>query len=520
MNKKYFSYLFRSRKMFLFFYCILFLCFALSPFLTTRHVDNNSYIVRLSLNITSIGSGLLAFILPLWHFSFVHSRKSADRYFSLPLSRWQQFSTTCLFALTMSYGLFLLNATIALSLHNEAASLSSFDIAKMLVVPVALLTLLILFASACFLVANNLFDGFVMVLAYSVFPIFCSGMLSIFLSLFVAGAYSSSANFLIFLSPIFMVGKIFEALFSPLLVQNFSLSHSSANLYLLHHFWLCASLLVLYIFVAAQVCIHHFIKRKAERSDQISNEFFAYPLVIASYVVVTLSIITFIALGNEPFFRGLLNNTLAYLVIFFLCAIANFVYRRKIEIRKSTLLLFVASFVFAVSMSSVAIFTKGFGIAEMIQLPKEGLTVSYRGEFSEEMYQKIPSIKNRDVVFQFSFGFQKGDREKETPEFINFIQNIRQQAIDNFYEIKKNNFLNRSFEEGKGRIYGNLVIGTSKLKSEIPFFSHSNYRISHPLDWSQLEKLDHFGKLSFDCMVGDNYRRLTLQEFKKEFLTE
>lgn len=209
INKNYLSYLFRSRKVFLIFYYILFLALSLASFLMDTPGRDNLSSVYNSLFIATLGSCLLALGLPLLQFSFAHKRKSADIYFALPMKRKEQLFTNLLFIWLASYLFYLMNAALSMALYNNFVPIGSEKVLLLLLVPVFALLLLTICSSAWFLVANNIFDGFVMVAAYSFMPLFLSILLGIFFDSYVAGSPLAMVSVVTFVSPIMFVLNIF-----------------------------------------------------------------------------------------------------------------------------------------------------------------------------------------------------------------------------------------------------------------------------------------------------------------------
>ena len=87
MNKNYFLYLFKKRKIAIFFFLAVYVGMAFAPFMFTNLQDGS--VLRdcflSSVAISSAMSTILCFGLPILLFHFVHQKRTVDIYFSLPV---------------------------------------------------------------------------------------------------------------------------------------------------------------------------------------------------------------------------------------------------------------------------------------------------------------------------------------------------------------------------------------------------------------------------------------------------
>ena len=178
MSKSYFKYLYQSKKILWNFLTLVFFAISFTPVLSDMEdgVLRLKTIVTVALSLSLI----LCFVLPAILFSVYQRRRSSDQYFALPLSRRTILVSTIGFAwffVLMNW----LGVTVLAHILMNAGFLQKWPL---LILYMALaIGVLLLVNSLVFLVANNVFDGIIMTIAY--FFIF-------FIVLFLEKSFTSS----------------------------------------------------------------------------------------------------------------------------------------------------------------------------------------------------------------------------------------------------------------------------------------------------------------------------------------
>lgn len=183
MSKTYFFYLLAKNKVTLVFFYLVHLCLSLSPLASLR--ENRVFSISMATNFCLISAFILAIILPMLLFKFVHRKTSSDCYFCLPIKREKQFITIVIFSWLSIYLFYALNFSFILLLSNTSFSLLNLFILYFLTF--LFILALVIFTSATYLIANNLFDGVIICCAYFVAPFLISLIIIQFFISFVVG---------------------------------------------------------------------------------------------------------------------------------------------------------------------------------------------------------------------------------------------------------------------------------------------------------------------------------------------
>ena len=330
LNKNYFKYLLKSKKYF------VVIVFLIEFVLTIGSIG--SYRTYNSFNdqalILYIVSAVVAFVLPLIVFSYVHNKKAVDTYFSLGISRKEMLSTGIIFCLAisfLSYFFSLLVFIIGLLIKGTSTELAFL----LSTIPVALINYLalIVFNSFIYLLANSVFDGIVILAAYSFLPLAFYIIVSCFQSTFIIGVdivTNYICKYLVYLSPLFMT------FFSPYALKNLFVKEVGTY-YFDVNFWTMSVVNALYLIVFAYLLYKVYIDRDVERSGDYSNSFFAYPFIIGIYTALSLLFIACCLNSYWSFYEIIL----LYVLIFVLYIAANFIYKRKFSLPKFQTIMFV-----------------------------------------------------------------------------------------------------------------------------------------------------------------------------------
>ena len=501
MSSKFMSYLIKNRKVALIFFFVIYLGIMLTPYLggNTEVYTSNGVITASQMSLmqikgkftTSLGFGvvmsmILSYALPVLLFAYVHSKKSVDLYFALPVKRSEQLITNILFALGICFGYFFVSSlVIYLCFAIKGVSIGGYLL--ILLSALVIFAIMLCINSLLFLVANNLFDGIVMIASYSGLALLIYVMVSVFGTYIIAGTrgYDLAGKIAAYTSPLYIASETFVNLFDRF-IEGSDISFSISHIILL---------IVLGV-VACYGLYRHFVLRKSERAEQVSNKFFAYPFVIHFYAIACLAIIAFNAVTEG----GLLSNLFVYLLLLFVYIVATFVYKRKISVRPIYIIFYVCAMAITFLFASVAWKTRAFGLSEAYDLRK-GDELTYYSYFSESTELGETITGNISASFDTS----KLDEYKEA---IDIFESKRKQSIDVFYE------------DDSAYSFGHIQVDNSSHsvdpisgKERVRNLESYNYVLHDVYTIEELKILDKYCEIELhDYEIDKTY---TLEEFLK-----
>ena len=404
MSKSYFKYLYQSKKILWNFLTLVFFAISFTPVLSDMEdgVLRLKTIVTVALSLSLI----LCFVLPAILFSVYQRRRSSDQYFALPLNR----RTILVSTIGFSWFFVLMNwlgVTVLAHILMNAGFLQKWPL---LILYMALaIGVLLLVNSLVFLVANNVFDGIIMTIAY--FFIF-------FIVLFLEKSFTSS---IIAGQGDWGVGWLGEVylLFSPVMMiinDYLRVFMTMGSIYDFYPAWFTISLLVMYGLVALIGLRRYFICRSSENAELVSNDPMAYPLIIHVYLGGLMFALAFQYWKMERFLI-----VLSLLLLLLAYVIAMFVYRRKIALSRNNVIVFVLTMAIGFGFAFMGMHTKGFGLANQYQL-KVGETLIY--EINNDDY-RTRNIHIRIPTHEFS----------KYQEVIDMMEKYRKEEINQYYQL-------------------------------------------------------------------------------------
>lgn len=318
INKNYFKYLFKSKIIAWVFFGIMFVAISMSSFLTPGNEAADCFRVT---TITSLVlSIIMSFALPVFLFSFVHRKRSCDMYFSLPIDRKELLITTITFSFVLIFSYYAITSIFALLFTMRSTTIFFSSLfASYAMMALGILALLII-NSCIYLFANNIFDGIVMLAAYS--------------AIFVAISLTAETISDLLLIP-FMLSSFEEGiLFSPVAIVAVNFTSISQNIvqsidetmsFVPSVSYLQITVLVIYTCIACFLLKKNFVERKTERAEQVSNTFFSYPFIINFYLLVSL-----VNLGFSIIKSNMIDSfILLYILLFCIYLISIFVTKER-----------------------------------------------------------------------------------------------------------------------------------------------------------------------------------------------
>ena len=475
MNKNYMKYLIRSWKVTVIFFAALFFGLAATPMINSY---DSASAYRASLEIMSIEAAALTFILPVLLFSFAHRRRSADLFFSLPVSRMAQLITNLVFAFCTIYGFFLITSLLLWIPYGNHV----FPFAGVLAInATAALTIaaLLLVHSCWYLIANNIFDGIVMIASWSFLPLLIYVVVNSFADNMIAGQNGTVlGDICMWLSPLAMgVRNMFELSSWP---------DVDVKLYY-------DILLALWALVGAAGLYWHFVRRKSERAEQLSDDPLAYPFIINVYALGILVI-----MACELVHDASLSFITLYLILLFIYVVAQFVYNRKIRLTKKIFITFGALTLISLIFAQAAFRTRGFGLGNRFSLDQgTNMRIDYSAVVDKDDISRLIIRDDTGIKYDYeqeayvNFTLYMPDSEYENNPMLKEMMNrYREDSISLFYSQRKN--LSR-----------NARINFMNSNRSYNFYTNNYY---YPLDKAfSLEDLKFIDSLPYgDVLIQSN----------------
>ncbi len=356
ISLSYLKYLWKSKKTLVLFSALITALFPVAFHMIDRSATPAVY-------LSWFISMVLAFAMPCILFRFFQDRRAVDTYLSINVSRRELLVTSILFSFLVSYGCYFLGVTLAFILNARMSF--TFLWVTLASMAVALLTLIVV-NSCGYLLANNTFDGLVLLAAYTFLPLMILMVSGIFAEELIAGYTEGIFHVLCFLSPsilsLFLQGNALgQSLF-------FSSAYRS-------RFYLITMLVYLVVF--SIVLYRLFLRRKAEKAGGISGEPLSYPFVIHFYVflcILGISCDLFRISGTAFAWHAVF-----YLIVFVLYIVANFIYKRRFQVTFKMIAFFLAVTLFAVGFTYAGYKTRGFGLSNRYLRNDPDTRVVYNG---------------------------------------------------------------------------------------------------------------------------------------------
>lgn len=452
ISKDYLRYLFHGKRIAWIFFFAMYMAVSLSPFITGLNEMVTCF--STSMNISCILAIIMTFILPVFLFSFVHQKKSCDSYFALPVKRSEMLCTTILFAFLVTFAYYFITvlAATGLTIMHTGVTLTElfFCICYMAVVIFALLVI----HSSIYLFANNLFDGIVMLMAYTVLPLVDISVIDT-----VCNTLQIS----------FLVRNIDTTMLSPLAISFLNAESLIGNIEVLNpvkylptfsssSFSFAESVaLILFALIAGYLLKINFVNRRTERAEQVSNEVMSYPFIINFYLICVLIAFAFSCVwGIDEMYM------IMYAFLFFIYMISVFVYKRKIAFYWKNAVYFLSVTLITVLIAQFCYINKGFGLPYTYPI-RSGETVTYQ----YNAYNLDKQLKEEDddnpedcsisVNFDLTMKTSELDSDKYR-EVFDILENYRKDAIteslNNHEQFPDfHGFMSISNDTGKDNVY-------------------------------------------------------------------
>jgi hypothetical protein len=462
-SKEYFNYLMRSKK-----YLLLFI-----GLITILNLLGNKE-PSLSMIISSMIAIVTAYGMPLIVFYFVHDRKAADTFFSIPVSRNAVLYSSLLFCIVCTAVPYLISAVI----FGLSKSFDVLLILSYVVIGLLIICALVIFNTMIYLLANNAIDGVIMLGAYTVLPLSVFICINSFLLSFVCGVVDIPLEFLGYCSPLYMFVSAalkYGDKQSDLISAIFSLLISVAGLFVLKK---------------------QFVERQVERASTTSDGFFTYPFIIAVYVMLSLiSFASFFSYDYSSLFRYLSDYFFVYLLLFAVFVAAHFIYRRKLYFDYRLPAYFITAMAVSLIFAFAARGSRGFGISESyVKNDRYAFyTLNEWCESDSETYQYLSRQIGSDETY-ISIYVDAGNENRTAElneETAIVFEKLRQEAINSYYS---------DYESYKTRDSSNLNITANDGRRRSSYFYQTR-----PITLEELTTLakDKNCYVVINCELGD-----------------
>lgn len=411
-SKEYFTYLFKSKK-----YLLIFIL--LIAFLNTLGTGDD----YVGLVIQGFLCTVMTYLIPCNVFSYVHDRKAVDTFFSIPVSRKAMLVTGVVFCALAAYVPFV----VTFSFYAVAESIGIVNYVVFLLKILLVAFTLVVFNTTLYLIGNNIFDGVVMIGAYSMLPVVLLAAIEIFSDSYIAGG-GFDTSFVAYLSPVFISTDLFFDLLEASIVD---INHVVA--------------LTAYLVVFSYLLYRSYVLRAVERAGTPSTKIYSYPLVIYLYVFLILFMISssfnyrYVSLGDF-----VSDMFIVYLMLFVIYVSAYFVYKRKLYFSYKLPLVFVAAALLTLGFSNIARSSKGFGLSQMYDHnDKKGQYVLYSyfdngiPEEIKEEFKKIEGVDAEDTYLYLNVSINENPtlpKKEMSDDSLALFEKYRKSGIDYFYK--------------------------------------------------------------------------------------
>lgn len=473
MSKKYFNYLFKSKKALSLFVVVsqIVIYFAILLTSTSRNIEGTSMMYMLS---WFIGTAL-CFILPFLFLHYVLNKKAVDVYMSIPVDRKKMIITTGIYMYLLVFipqliffiaNIFFYKTYILTVLY---ASFWMF----------LYLAGLLIFNSGILLIGNSVVDSLIIVGSYALLPVFLGFVVSSFNSSLIVGIETSSSSIMINTSLIAVYLNYLLNLF-----QAIRLNYPIANNVLA-----LVSVLVVYTLIGLYSIKKNFIDRQMERAEGITDGFFGYRFLIHFiFGCVTLAITLSFA-RNYSLMYMVENCSVWYVALVILYIIATFIYKRKFNLRPFSIVFIIAVIVLSNIFTKVAFDTEGFKLSYKYDHNPKNMMINGNGYITLDgelipytIYEGDSRIGENYSIY---YRLEIDSKNKNKENIYELVNEIRDKSIKNYFSTSR--------VEDKG-LWFSLVTNYNEHIENYWYDDFDNsYYSNAPLTIEDLKKLYEYG---------------------------
>jgi hypothetical protein len=358
MSKKYFSYLFnKDKNINIVISVILFILMPLMMFITVDNSYDNFAKASGYYLFFVIILLILTYVLPVFNFKYLHSKRAVDTYMQLPLTKQEVFRTKFQYTNAQVFIPWFINfllANLVFVIKGQSASISLAYMIFMFIVGGILTFSLISFNTYIYQKCNNLVDGIIVIIMYH-----------ILLASFVGGIYAfiGTHSFSNVLNTDMLTFLILDYDFvSSLVIKGVFDCTAVTSIISSKEF-----LFTLFVGITTFILSIHDVKhRDSERAESNTDSYLCYPTIITSFVLIILL----------QFDRSYDEYSIMVIITFVLYMIGIFIYKRMVKIKIKYVLVYVALILLANLFTFAFYKTDGFNLDKNLPTSYQSYNVS------------------------------------------------------------------------------------------------------------------------------------------------
>ena len=500
-SKEFYNYLINKNKQTIFF--IFLIMFFFGPCFTILNIldQDKSYLGDLVDNIVLLTAfhGIIAFTMPFINFSFKSNKRALDIFNSLPVNKDKQVNTLLIFQWLEVCVVYLVNfLLITIIFFFRGICLGSQANVLLLLTIFFGTAVLMTVNSAIILKTNHLVDAVIITGAYSFLPIALYALFNV-----IVYAHAYGVNYYIDFASIFYLSPVasWVEIFATVLDKFTGIGYwiAAEGTFSFSLVWMIVLLVASYLIVR-----HDYINAKAEKAGDLSDNFFAYPLVSYLYQFV---VIMMIASASREI--GFVLQCVLYLAALIVLIIIDCVYKRRIKIDPKKVGIFALTVLLCLGINKIADITHGFGYSKLFPKNATDVRVSY---YSSGFCTK----KGTEEVYTYNIERQY---ELTNKEDIETLKSMQSEAVDEHFrlDVEGSDYEHSSdydiddpvpFEDNN-----NVSIYYSLKKSETNLVNLASYYY-HMTTRSFIRGLESFDDNQFYCNI---YVYSTSDEYYENF---
>lgn len=507
MNKKYLLYLFKSKKSLCTAICLLYLFTYVLCFTVDKKAGS-----EIGLIVTSCIFGLLTLVTVPIVYSFVHNKKAVDSYFSLPVTRKEMLITSQLFInliVTVPYLLLAITSLVIGGMNHHISMYSAYVVYLLIAIVGAIV--MIMFVTSIFLEANTTFDGIVLIIAYLTMPLLIYLAIETFQEQLIAGMNPvDSGKVLTYISlPASLIGS--EIDYGEIIYHQQAIMHSIPLSLVLCLAWHSG--------VSVVALRRNFIERKVERAESVSNRLFSYPFVINFYTFVLI-----LAITVNNYIGIKLDALITYFVVFVVYMVANFIYRRKIQILFKDFALYLLAIVIVFAFSFIANSTKGFGLSYAYDHNPKNVAASLeyycyldddKKDPDDELQKMILEVE--PGVYNYSIHLDGLIKEKDmdqAKDVLLLLEDKRNVSIANHYDSNRelyNSYLSIVTNYDENKVHDFYEINNNFKRDR------ASYSYSDKLTYKDIELLKDYFNIRIEIDSSNGFVFMSYEELINKY---
>lgn len=431
----YFLSILKRQKKLLFLYTVIgFVAFPMVALISNNYdLGQGVFEYSIVINMVFMVAGVMLIPLAMYYFSL--NKRSTDTYYALPISRKNLFNVHFLAGIAYIYVPLLINYLLGTLILTIRYGLHRFTLFAFFIFLCEIVITMAIYAINTLIVnkANNLIDAVLLIAGYTALPYILIMSAMSFDSMFVVGYSEHLIKFwkwFDFVSPLTVLIRLSNA--------SYYLEQVYTNNFNFNFLWILYEFIIFIGFYLWAVSVYK--KRKGEASEQISNDFFTYPLLVNCLSVALVFVVT---LGVTV---DIIYTITLFIISFIIYLILQFTARRSVKITSDLLIKYFVLLISFNIFTFICNETYYFGI-NLIKPNLDDYSV---------MYIRYYDYDDNKGVDHYALVDLNNMDESETVLAENLLT-FQEKAA----ELKKDNFYTWNYN------YNGMVQVTVKLKKNI-----------------------------------------------------